>query len=84
MKDAPKSSKEIAVDALLDIRDYINEFVDEFQKKTGDTNDFITMDEIEGLFSKLDSKTRETYLTMLSDSLSNIDERPLIKSKKEN
>lgn len=84
MKTESKSSKEISVDALMDIRDHIDEFIEQFQRKATNDKDFITMDDIEDLFSELDSKTRKTYLDMLSDSLSNVDERPLIKSKKAN
>ena len=84
MKTESKSSKELASDAIQDLRERINDFLDEMAEKTEDTENFLTMDDVETLFSKLDSETRKIYLNMLSDSLSNIDEKEIIKSKKAN
>ncbi len=77
-----KSPKDISYDVVQDIRGSVNSFLDSFDKKTRDTGDFLTMDELEELFKKLDSETRKEYLNMVSDSLSNINEKELIKSKK--
>ena len=84
MKNDVKSSKEISTEAVQDIRDAINHFLDSLDAKTRDSNDFLTMDQLEILFSELDSKTRKIYLDMVSDSLSNINEKDIIRSKKEN
>ena len=84
MKSESKSKKEIASDVIQDIRESVNEFLDEFATNTKDTNNFLTIDQLETMFSKLDSKTRKIYLDMVSDSLSNINEKDIIKLKKDN
>ena len=84
MKTESKSKKEIASDVIQDIRESVNEFLDEFATNTKDTNNFLTIDQLETMFSKLDSKTRKIYLDMVSDSLSNINEKDIIKLKKDN
>lgn len=84
MKSEPKSTKEISVEAVQDIRDAINHFLDKLEAKTKDTDDFLTMDQLENMFSELDSKTRKIYLDMIADSLSSINEKDIIRSKKEN
>ena len=84
MKTESKSKKEIASDVIQDIRESVNEFLDEFATNTKDTNNFLTIDQLETMFSKLDSKTRKIYLDMISDSLSNINEKDIIKLKKDN
>ena len=84
MKNDSKTSKVLKIEALQDLREQIGIFLDEFSKKTDNADGFLTMDDIETLFSKLDSETRKTYLNMLSGALDSIDEKELIKSKKAN
>ena len=82
MKNDVKSTKQLKAEAIQDLREHINEFFDEFSAKVSNANNFLTMDDLETLVSKLDSETRKTYLNMISDSLNNLDEKELIKSKK--
>ena len=84
MKNDKFTKQEISHDVVQDIRDSVNKFLDEFDSKTKDANNFITMDSLEELFKELDSETRKTYLNMISDSISSIDEKDLIKLKKAN
>ena len=82
MKNDKFTKQEIAHDVVQDIRDSVNKFLDEFDDKTTDKSNFLTMDSLEELFRELDSETRKTYLNMVSNSISSIDEKELIKSKK--
>ena len=82
MNDNQKSKEDISHEVIQDIKETVDKFLEEFSEKTADASKFLTMDQLEDMFSELDSKTRKTYLNMLSDSLSNINEKDLIKSKK--
>ena len=84
MKNDKFTKQEIAHDVVQDISDSVNKFLDEFDGKTTDKSNFLTMDSLEDLFGKLDSETRKTYLKMVSNSISSIDEKDLIKLKKAN
>ena len=76
------TKQEIAHDVVQDLRDSVNKFLDEFDSKTKNNSDFLTMDKLEELFKELDSETRNAYLNMVSNSISSIDEKDLIKLKK--
>ena len=84
MKNDKFTKQEIAHDVVQDISDSVNKFLDEFDGKTTDKSSFLTMDSLEDLFRELDSETRKTYLKMVSNSISSIDEKDLIKLKKAN
>jgi len=62
--------------------------VDEFRQRiiTGTSNpdNFLSISEIEGLWSKLRGNTSHIYSDMLSELLSNIDETEVIRKKKLN
>lgn len=51
---------------------------------TSDSDHFLTISEIEQLWSKLRGDTSLIYSDMLSDLLSNVDESDLIRKKKQN
>ena len=42
----------------------------------------ITLDQVDGLWDELNSKTQKTYIDMFSDIISSLDEKELISSKK--
>lgn len=84
MKTDKISKKELAHDVIQDLRDSVNMFLDQFEEQTTGTSDFLTMDKLEDLFRKLDDETRKIYLNMVSDSISSIDEKELIRLKKSN
>ena len=62
--------------------------VDEFRQRimngTSNPDNFLTISDIEGLWSKLRGDTSHIYLDMLSELLSNIDETEVIRKKKPN
>ena len=84
MKKEIRDLNQIAEDAVQDLREAINNYVRVFSQKTCNSENFLTIDELENMMTELDAKTRKIYLDMISDSLSGINERDLIASKKEN
>ena len=74
-----------------DVREYGEELlriVEEFRQRiisgTSDLDHFLTISEIEQLWSELRGDTTLIYSDMLSDLLSNVDESDLIRKKKQN
>lgn len=84
MKDDEKTVDQIAEEAAQDLKDAIKKYVAAFKEKTSDSANFLSISDLENLMGELDGETRKIYLNMLSDSLSNVDEKGLISSKKEN
>ena len=77
------------MDDEKDVREYGEELlriVDEFRQRiaagTSDPKRFMTISEIERLWSSLRGNTSLLYSDMLSDMLSDIDESELIRKKK--
>ena len=62
----------------------INDFRQRIIAGTSDTDEFLTMTEIERLWSELRGNTSLLYSDMLSELLSKADETGLIRKKKEN
>jgi len=80
-----KSSGSIGNEARLDeIERLVNEFQEKFQAGTSQTESFITMTEIERMWSELRNKTDNIYSDMLCEMLSSVDEGELIREKKQN
>ena len=72
--------------SLTDIRKaelerLINIFEEDFQSKTSDADDFITIHEIERMWGDLQQNTLNIYSDMIRDLLSKVDERDLIRKK---
>lgn len=62
----------------------VKEFEEKIQNGTEDPNRFLTLTEIEELWGKLIGNTNVLYSDMLQSLIQNIDERGLIRQKKEN
>ena len=71
-------------DAINQIEKELREFKEKLRKGTSNPDDFMTLSEIEKEWASLKDTTNKTYSDMVSAYLSEIDERDLIKSKKEN
>lgn len=70
-----------AEDELLEaIRNYSKAFKDSASKNNG----IPTINQIEDMWSKLDSETKNIFVTMISGSISSVNESELISSKKAN
>jgi hypothetical protein len=61
----------------------MREFKDKFETGISDAERFITMNEIESLWSKLEGDTRNIYSDLVQNLLSSVNERDLIRKKKE-
>ena len=55
-----------------------------FAQSSTENNGVPTINQIEKMWSKLDSETRNIFVNMISGSISSINESELISSKKEN
>lgn len=62
----------------------IKEFEEKIQNGTEDPNRFLTLSEIEELWGKLIGNTNILYSDMLQTLIQNINEKELIRGKKEN
>ena len=80
-----KQGDGISVKAKIDeIERLIRDFKERFEAGTCDAENFLTMHEIEGMWSELRGNTDYIYSDMLSEMMSNVDEKDLIRKKKEN
>ena len=78
-------NKDFSSDILIDeLRRMLEEFALKLKTGTADVDNFITLSEIEELMGKLISDTRNLYSDMLNEYISSIDERELLRKKKEN
>lgn len=68
---------------IAEIERLINEFKAKIQEGTADVDNFITMTEIELLWGRLQSETNNIYSDMVREVLSTVDERAVIRKKKE-
>lgn len=62
----------------------VKEFEEKIQNGTEDPNRFLTLSEIEALWGKLIGNTNIIYSDMLRALIQNINEKELIREKKEN
>ena len=84
MKD--KDYKEIKNQVKDEFNDLIDEFFDKFVEigNAHKETHIPTLTEIESIWGKLTSETRDLYSTMIGDAISRMDESEVIASKKEN
>ena len=69
---------------LAEIGRLIDDFEEKFKAGTSDADNFMTMHEIEKLWGELRNNTQNIYTDLLCELMSNVDERDLIRKKKEN
>ena len=69
---------------LAEIGRLVDSFEEKFKAGTSDADNFITIHEIEKLWGELRNNTQNIYSDMLCELMSNVDERDLIRKKKEN
>jgi len=67
-----------------EIERLIDEFREKFKKRTADTNNFITIHEIEKMWGELLGNTQNIYSDMIRDLINTQDEKELIRQKKGN
>ena len=76
-----KSPSSITVRELSHL---VKEFEEKIQNGTMDPDRFLTLSEIEELWGKLIGDTNVLYSDMLQQLIRNVDEKDLIRQKKEN
>lgn len=76
-----KSPSSVTIGELTRI---VKEFEEKIQNGTEDPNRFLTISEIEEIWSKLIGDTNIIYSDMLQNLIQNINEKELIREKKEN
>lgn len=78
MKDVHKRDYNEELSRLID------DFRERFAERTKNSENFLTMSEIEKMWGELRHYTSEIYSDMLIEAMSNIDEGELIRKKKRN
>ena len=68
---------------ILEIERLIQDFKEKFKAGTSDAEHFISITEIELLWGELQDKTNNIYSDMIRKLMSEVDERELIRKKKE-
>ena len=68
---------------IIEIERLIDEFKEKFKAGTSDADNFISITDIELLWSELQNKTNNIYSDMIRKLMSEVDERDLIRKKKE-
>ena len=69
---------------ILELTRLIREFQEKFKDKTSQTEKFLTINELEILWSELRNNTEVLYSDMIRQLMSTIDERDMVRKKKEN
>jgi len=79
-----KEQRELPDIQIAEIERLIDEFKEKFKAKTSDADNFITINEIERMWGELQQRTLNIYSDMVGGLMEGIDERDLIRKKKEN
>ena len=82
MNTDSKTLEEIAAAVKQDVNEIIDQWIQKFAEETGDLSNFPSISQLETEMVNLDNETRKIFLDMISDCLSNIDEKEMISSKK--
>ncbi len=80
---AQKSSKDITIEFLYDLKDLIDDAIEKLNSPKEDQSKPL-IDIAEECLVNLNDKTRNIYSSMLSDYLSSLESPDMIESKKEN
>ncbi len=79
-----EDSNKIISDKIQELERLIQEFKEKIENGTDNPEEFITLDRIETEWEALRKNTDYLYSDMLSELISNTNERELIRKKKEN
>lgn len=78
-----KELRKVVIKCKGEINGAIDGFIDKIDAATQGTNEYLTMDQLEDEWGNLEDKTKKTFLEMVSDVVSLLNEEGLIESKKE-
>ena len=65
------------------IRSELEKLINQIDAKTNDPDNFLSISELEKMWSELAAGTSKIYSDSISEAISNIDEKELIKAKKQ-
>ena len=68
--------------AVTQIAKLVDEFKGRFQERTQNSDNFLTMSELEKLWGDLESGTKGVYSDMIREMLANVNEKELVRKKK--
>lgn len=77
-------SDELIQSKVLELERVIKEFKEQFEAGTSDSDHFISLNEIESLWGNLNRQTEYLYSDMIRELMSMVDERDIVRKKKEN
>jgi translation initiation factor 1 (eIF-1/SUI1) len=69
---------------ILEIERLLREFKEKFATGTANADDFMTISQLELMWGELQNRTNNIYSDMIRKMMSEVDERDLIRKKKEN
>jgi hypothetical protein len=69
---------------ISEIKRLIQDFKEKFKAGTSDVDSFMSMTEIELMWNELQIRTNNVYSDMVRELMSEVEERDLIRKKKEN
>ena len=78
-----ESERELKSEIMEKLEDAVDEYLASFKTKSNGGSTIPSISEIEDMVSDMRSKTRDIYLQLISDSINNYAEGPLIESKKD-
>lgn len=73
-----------AAEAKQKLSQMIDSYIEELDRETSSPNGFPTIDQIEKTWGNLNSETSRLYAEITGKAISQINERKLVRSKKEN
>ena len=79
-----ESFNDVIANAEHDLIEAVRNYSKAFTESLSENNGVPTINQIEKMWSQLDSDTRNIFVNMISGSISSINESDLIASKKEN
>ena len=82
--DDNEAYNDIIANAEYELIEAVRNYSKAFVQSSAENNGVPTINQIEKMWSKLDSETRNIFVNMISGSISSINESELISSKKEN
>ena len=77
-QDNYSNNRKVEIERLIDV------FEEDFKSKTSNTDDFITIHEIERMWGELQQNTLNIFSDMIRDLINKADERDMIRKKNGN
>jgi hypothetical protein len=78
-----ESKQDVVNVEIAEIERLVQEFKEKFATGTARADDFITISELELMWGELQSRTNNIYSDMIRKLMSEVDERDLIRKKKD-